>query len=162
MQVDGYAYEDLHKKMQQIHTDRNEITNASALLKKRKPLAPGKEPTKKAAAAQLAAMHGDGAAPSTSTSSNDDTIFRRPELPKEIDMQEYIELDEIYKLRRESLKKEEADLLLEKEKLDREKQLHLRELKRASNERESRYKDHESLSSKRYLLLSLLGKGGFR
>lgn len=54
------------------------------------------------------------------------------------------------------------DLTLEKEKLDREKQLHLRELKRAANERESRYKDHEMLSSKRYLLLSLLGKGGFR
>ena len=36
-----------------------------------------------------------------------------------------------------------------------------RELKRAANERESRYKDHEVLN-KRYLMLSLLGKGGFR
>lgn len=53
------------------------------------------------------------------------------------------------------------EVLAEKEKLDRERQLHLRELKRASNERDSRYKDHEMLN-KRYLLLSLLGKGGFR
>lgn len=43
------------------------------------------------AIAQLAAIHSDGAAPSTSNAV-DDAIFRRPELPKEIEMQEYIEL----------------------------------------------------------------------
>ena len=37
----------------------------------------------------------------------------------------------------------------------------MRELKRSTNEKESRYKDHELLN-KRYLLLCLLGKGGFR
>lgn len=70
--------------------------------------------------------------------------------------------EEIYKLRKEHLKKEEIDLIMEKEQLERDKQLHLRELKRAANERDSRYKDHEMLSNKRYLLLSLQGKGGFR
>lgn len=162
--VDGWAQEELDKKMQQISNERNEIANASALLKKRKPVGIAKEGTtpKRSAAnslsAQLAAIQTDGTLPSTS--SGDDAVFRRPEEPKEINYQEYIELDEIYKLRREHMKKEELEVLAEKEKLDRERQLHLRELKRASNERDSRYKDHEMLN-KRYLLLSLLGKGGF-
>lgn len=64
-------------------------------------------------------------------------------------------------MRREHLKKEEADLAMEKEKLEKERQLHLRELKRSSNEMASSYKDH-ALLNKRYLMLSLLGKGGFR
>ncbi|ETN68376.1 kinase domain protein [Necator americanus] len=163
--VDGWAQEELDKKMQQIANERNEIANASALLKKRKPVGIAKEgstPKRSAAnslSAQLAAIQTDGSMPSTS-SSGDDAVFRRPEEPKEINYQEYIELDEIYKLRREHMKKEELEVLAEKEKLDRERQLHLRELKRASNERDSRYKDHEMLN-KRYLLLSLLGKGGF-
>ncbi|KAK5978269.1 Tousled like protein kinase [Trichostrongylus colubriformis] len=162
--VDGWAQEELDKKMQQIANERNEIANASALLKKRKPVGIAKEGTtpKRSAAnslsAQLAAIQTDGSIPSTS--SGDDAVFRRPEEPKEINYQEYIELDEIYKLRREHMKKEELEVIAEKEKLDRERQLHLRELKRASNERDSRYKDHEMLN-KRYLLLSLLGKGGF-
>lgn len=162
--VDGWAQEELDKKMQQIANERNEIANASALLKKRKPVGIAKEGTtpKRSAAsslsAQLAAIQTDASIPSTS--SGDDAVFRRPEEPKEINYQEYIELDEIYKLRREHMKKEELEVIAEKEKLDRERQLHLRELKRASNERDSRYKDHEVLN-KRYLLLSLLGKGGF-
>ena len=78
-------------------------------------------------------------------------------------------------MRKEHLKKEEADLQIEQERLEMERQLHLRyvcflfdiyctifrELKRATHERDSRYKDHELLN-KRYLMLSLLGKGGFR
>uniref|UniRef100_A0A1I7X6Y1 Protein kinase domain-containing protein n=1 Tax=Heterorhabditis bacteriophora TaxID=37862 RepID=A0A1I7X6Y1_HETBA len=162
--IDGWAVEEMTKRQQQINNERNEIQNASALLKKRKPLGIGKEGSapKRSASnslnAQLAAIQTDGSAPSTS--GGDDAVFRRPEEPKEISYQEYIELDEIYKLKREHVKKEESELQADKEKLDRERQLHLRELKRASNERDSRYKDHEMLN-KRYLLLSLLGKGGF-
>ncbi|VDM56926.1 unnamed protein product [Angiostrongylus costaricensis] len=153
--VDGWAQEELDKKMQQIANERNEIANASALLKKRKPVGIAKEGT---TPKRYPAVQTDTSMPSTS--SGDDAVFRRPEEPKEINYQEYIELDEIYKLRREHMKKEELEVIAEKEKLDRERQLHLRELKRASNERDSRYKDHEVLN-KRYLLLSLLGKGGF-
>uniref|UniRef100_A0A0K0DJZ5 Protein kinase domain-containing protein n=1 Tax=Angiostrongylus cantonensis TaxID=6313 RepID=A0A0K0DJZ5_ANGCA len=153
--VDGWAQEELDKKMQQIANERNEIANASALLKKRKPVGIAKEGT---TPKRYPAIQTDASIPSTS--SGDDAVFRRPEEPKEINYQEYIELDEIYKLRREHMKKEELEVIAEKEKLDRERQLHLRELKRASNERDSRYKDHEVLN-KRYLLLSLLGKGGF-
>ncbi|PAV84329.1 hypothetical protein WR25_19432 [Diploscapter pachys] len=163
---DGFAFEELAKKGEQIVSERNEIATASTLLKKRKPLGIGKEgasTSKRSASnslnAQFASMDSGGQQPSTSASL-DDAIFRRPEEPKEINYQEYIELEEIYKLRREHLKKEEADLAMEKEKLEKERQLHLRELKRSSNEMASSYKDH-ALLNKRYLMLSLLGKGGF-
>lgn len=162
--TDGWAFDELDKKQQQIVAERNEIANASALLKKRKPLGIGKEGAKRQALnAQLAAAaaaESGSAALQPSTSGNDDAIFRRPEEPKEINYQEYIELDEIYKLRREHLKKEEMDVQLEREKLDRERQLHIRELKRAGNEQASTYKNF-SLLNKRYLMLCLLGKGGF-
>lgn len=73
---------------------------------------------------------------------------------------EYYEQDEILKLRQAALKKEDADLQLELEKLERERNLHIRELKRIHNEDNSRFKDHPILNE-RYLLLCLLGKGGF-
>lgn len=62
---------------------------------------------------------------------------------------------------KEHLKKEEAELVAERDRLERERNLHIRELKRVQYEESSRYKDHELLN-RRYLLLSLLGKGGFR
>ena len=52
---------------------------------------------------------------------------------------EYYEQDEIMKLRAAALKKEDADLQLELEKLERERNLHIRELKRIHNEDNSRY-----------------------
>ncbi len=41
-----------------------------------------------------------------------------------------------------------------------EKKLHLREIKRCSDEESSRFNSHPVLNG-RYLLLNLLGKGGF-
>lgn len=157
--VDGWAFAEMDKKTEQINAERNEIASASALLKKRKPLGIGKEP--KRPQAVNSQNDSNGMQPSTSSNTNgDDAIFRRPEEPKEIQYQEYIELDEIYKLRREHLRKEETDLSMEKERLEKEKQHHVRELKRASNESASQFNDHRLLH-KRYLMLNLLGKGGF-
>lgn len=51
---------------------------------------------------------------------------------------EFYEQDEILKLRQASLKKEDADIQLELEKLERERNLHIRELKRIHNEDNSR------------------------
>ncbi|KJH53069.1 hypothetical protein DICVIV_00754 [Dictyocaulus viviparus] len=87
--VDGWAQEELDKKMQQIANERNEIANASALLKKRKPVGIAKEgstPKRSAAnslSAQLASIQTDGSLSLPSTSSGDDAVFRRPEEPKE-------------------------------------------------------------------------------
>jgi len=51
---------------------------------------------------------------------------------------DFYEQDEILKLRQAALKKEDADLQLELEKLERERNLHIRELKRIHNEDNSR------------------------
>jgi len=51
---------------------------------------------------------------------------------------EYYEQDEILKLRQAGLRKEETDLQAEMEKLERERNLHIRELKRIHNEDNSR------------------------
>ena len=63
-------------------------------------------------------------------------------------------------MRANSYKKEDAALQLEMEELERERNLHIRELKRIANEDQSRFKEHPVLCD-RYLLLMLLGKGGF-
>lgn len=56
---------------------------------------------------------------------------------------EFYEQDEILKLRAAALKKEDADLQLEMEKLERERNLHIRELKRIHNEDNSRLKQRQ-------------------
>ncbi|RZF47045.1 hypothetical protein LSTR_LSTR012303 [Laodelphax striatellus] len=88
------------------------------------------------------------------------TTFLKPDVLPGLTVQEYYEADEILKLRQSALKKEDADLQLEMEKLERERNLHIRELKRIHNEDQSRFNNHAVLHD-RYLLLMLLGKGGF-
>lgn len=92
-------------------------------------------------------------------STNNDDKFVKP-YSQSMTIQDWYEQDEILRLRQASLKKEEVDLQSELEKLERERNLHIRELKRIHNEDHSRFKDHPTLNE-RYLLLSLIGKGGF-
>ncbi|VDN03525.1 unnamed protein product [Thelazia callipaeda] len=153
---DGWAFEEINKAQQRIANERNEIINASQNLRKRKPTGNVRD------LRRALSSSSDGLVPSTSAgpSSFTDDSFAKPELPKELTLQEYLEQEEIYRLRKEHLKKEEAELIGERDRLERERNLHIRELKRCTYEELSRYKDHELLN-KRYLLLSLLGKGGF-
>jgi len=51
---------------------------------------------------------------------------------------EYYEQDEIMKLRQAALKKEDSDLQMELEKLEQERNIHIRELKRIHSEDTSR------------------------
>ncbi|EIE19774.1 kinase-like protein [Coccomyxa subellipsoidea C-169] len=74
--------------------------------------------------------------------------------------EEYVEQDEIFKVRIAALKREEDSLNKERERLEAEKARHIRELKRLKEEEGSRFRDNPILA-KRYLLLRLLGKGGF-
>uniref|UniRef100_A0AAX7U0G0 non-specific serine/threonine protein kinase n=1 Tax=Astatotilapia calliptera TaxID=8154 RepID=A0AAX7U0G0_ASTCA len=78
----------------------------------------------------------------------------------ELTLAEYHEQEEIFKLRLGHLKKEEAEIQAELERLERVRNLHIRELKRINNEDSSAFKDHPTLNE-RYLLLHLLGRGGF-
>ncbi|KAK2505206.1 hypothetical protein MC885_000031 [Smutsia gigantea] len=69
-------------------------------------------------------------------------------------------MEEIFKLRLEHLKKEEAEIQAEIECLERVRNLHIQELKRINNEDNSQFKDHPTLNE-RYWLLHLLGRGSF-
>ncbi|BFY97086.1 hypothetical protein BsWGS_00126 [Bradybaena similaris] len=132
--VDGWAFQDLVKQQERITADKEDIDKQRRLLIKRK------QPT----AVPKSAKH--------------DNFLKPGE--KYLTLAEFYEQDEILKLRAAALKKEDADLQLEMEKLERERNLHIRELKRIHNEDNSRFKDHQTLND-RYLLLCLLGKGGF-
>uniref|UniRef100_A0A914XP42 Protein kinase domain-containing protein n=1 Tax=Plectus sambesii TaxID=2011161 RepID=A0A914XP42_9BILA len=168
---DGYAFEEMQKKLQKITNERNEIMSASSNLRKRKPSSSQRDVRRQqqqaaAGVTQLNCTPVIGPStsalvslPSTSGAYSDDG-FVRPDPPKELTLQEYHEQEEIYRLRKEHLKKEEAELLSERDRMERGRALHIRELKRVQYEEASRYKDHVLLNS-RYLLLSLLGKGGF-
>lgn len=72
----------------------------------------------------------------------DAATFLKPDTLASLTLQEYYEADEILKLRQSALKKEDADLQLEMEKLERERNLHIRELKRIHNEDQSRFNSH--------------------
>jgi len=78
----------------------------------------------------------------------------------EKEIQDLLGQEEMYKIRILSLKKEEVELNTEKEKLLVEKNLHMRELKRVHDEDLSRFNNNQVLKA-RYVLLHLLGKGGF-
>lgn len=161
--VDGHAFTELMRKQEQIAAAREEIERQRKLLGK-------KRPSLSVSGKAKAAIGGNGgpstvgncsvAAIATNTAaaalSNGD--FVKPESPKDLNWYEYYEQDEILKLRAQCLKKEDMDLQLELEKLERERNLHIRELKRIHNEDQSRFNNHQTLND-RYLLLILLGKG---
>ncbi|KPM02592.1 serine/threonine-protein kinase tousled-like protein [Sarcoptes scabiei] len=156
--VDGTAFTELIKKQEQIATAREEIERQRKMLMKKRPLT-----TAKSKSSTSTISSGTASVSTISLSSNGDNSngeFAKPESPKEMNWYEYYEQDEILKLRSQALKKEDADLQLELEKLERERNLHIRELKRIHNEDQSRFNNHHTLNE-RFLLLMLLGKGGF-
>lgn len=151
--VDGFAFTERLKQQERITSERDEIEKQRKLLLKRKP--PPENPTTKrgkAAAAALAAasVQQDGFAKPTS----------RDVANNQMSGQEWHACDEILKLRSQALKREDTDLQAELEKLERERNLHIRELKRIAAEDNSRFTNQTVLND-RYLLLYLLGKGGF-
>ena len=73
---------------------------------------------------------------------------------------EAMEAEESVRAHLGALKKREADLAEEEKLLETEKIMHLRALKRVANEDASRFQSRPKLHD-RYLLLNLLGKGGF-
>ncbi len=77
-----------------------------------------------------------------------------------VPVDEFYEQMEIFDLRKQMLVKEDKEIQGELERLDRERNLHIREIKRIANEDASWFKDHPLLND-RYILLNLLGKGGF-
>jgi tousled-like kinase len=71
-----------------------------------------------------------------------------------------MEAEESVRMHLANLKKEESSLLEQEKLLEKEKIVHIRTLKRVQNEDSSRFRDRPKLHD-RYVLISLLGKGGF-
>ncbi|KAJ6637558.1 Serine/threonine-protein kinase tousled-like 2, partial [Pseudolycoriella hygida] len=154
--TDGYAFQELTRRQEEISAEREEIDRQKKLLMKKRPS--NAETGRKRN--NLTGSTQSGSSTSNLHNGSDATFLKPDPVSGGYTMQEYYECDEILKLRQNALKKEDADLQLETEKLERERNLHIRELKRIHNEDQSRFNNHPVLNE-RYLLLMLLGKGGF-
>ncbi|XP_033826653.1 serine/threonine-protein kinase tousled-like 2 isoform X1 [Periophthalmus magnuspinnatus] len=139
--TDGYAFQNLIKQQERINSQREDIERQRKLLAKRKP--PSMAQT-----------------PPPSLEQNKRKSKANGTESETLSQAEYHEQEEIFKLRLGHLKKEEAEIQAELERLERVRNLHIRELKRIHNEDNSQFKDHPTLND-RYLLLHLLGRGGF-
>ena len=174
--TDGYAFQELAKRQEEIANERDEIDKRKKMLAKRKPSDSNGPGRKRASKVQgdLSSDSGNGSdntssstgpggssggasaggpanaggnlsgAPMSSTGgtvngSTDETLFTKPPPRDGMTMQEYYEAEEILRLRHNTLKKEDAEMQLEMEKLERARNLHIRELKRIHNEDQSRY-----------------------
>uniref|UniRef100_A0A8C7W6P7 non-specific serine/threonine protein kinase n=1 Tax=Oncorhynchus mykiss TaxID=8022 RepID=A0A8C7W6P7_ONCMY len=152
--TDGYAFQNLVKQQEGINQQREEIERQRKLLAKRKP------PNPSSPSLSLATTSEPKQRKTKVVNGNDPDPFLKPSLPQMLTLAEYHEQEEIFKLRLGHLKKEEAEIQAELERLERVRNLHIRELKRINNEDSSSFKDHPTLNE-RYLLLYLLGRGGF-
>uniref|UniRef100_A0A8B9LCG8 non-specific serine/threonine protein kinase n=1 Tax=Astyanax mexicanus TaxID=7994 RepID=A0A8B9LCG8_ASTMX len=148
--TDGYAFQNLIKQQEWVNQQREDIERQRKLLAKRKPPS--------TALSQSPAPYGESKPRKTKAGCN--YLPALNILSLELTVAEYHEQEEIFKLRLGHLKKEEAEIQAELERLERVRNLHIRELKRISNEDSSQFKDHPTLND-RYLLLHLLGRGGF-
>ncbi|XP_074476447.1 serine/threonine-protein kinase tousled-like 2 isoform X1 [Sebastes fasciatus] len=139
--TDGFAFQNLIKQQERLNSQREDIERQRKLLGKRKP--PSMAQT-----------------PPPSFEQNKRKSRSNGQESEALSMAEYHEQEEIFKLRIGHLKKEEAEIQAELEHLERVRNVHIRELKRIHNEDSSQFKDHPTLND-RYLLLHLLGRGGF-
>uniref|UniRef100_A0A8C9ZAZ3 Tousled-like kinase 2 n=1 Tax=Sander lucioperca TaxID=283035 RepID=A0A8C9ZAZ3_SANLU len=144
--TDGYAFQNLIKQQERINSQREEIERQRKLLAKRKPPSMAQTPPPSLDCFSPARIF--------------KVALRFVLCPCRLSQAEYHEQEEIFKLRLGHLKKEEAEIQAELERLERVRNLHIRELKRIHNEDNSQFKDHPTLND-RYLLLYLLGRGGF-
>uniref|UniRef100_A0A8C6T332 non-specific serine/threonine protein kinase n=1 Tax=Neogobius melanostomus TaxID=47308 RepID=A0A8C6T332_9GOBI len=147
--TDGYAFQNLIKQQESINQQREDIERQRKLLAKRKP------PNPASPSMSMASTSEPKQRKTKVVNGNDSDPFLKP-----LTLAEYHEQEEIFKLRLGHLKKEEAEIQAELERLERVRNLHIRELKRINNEDSSTFKDHPTLNE-RYLLLHLLGRGGF-
>lgn len=136
--TDGYAFQELARRQEEIALEREEIDRQKKSLVKKRPT--NTEGGRKRNASSTSSSTPVSTISSTSSNIHNggDATFLKPEpvgpSSSTFTIQEYYECDEILKLRHNALKKEDADLQLEMEKLERERNLHIRELKRIHNE----------------------------
>lgn len=130
--TDGYAFQELARRQEEIASEKEEIDRQRKSLSKKRP---NTESGRKRHSSTTTAS--PASTSTTSIHNGGDATFLKPEPvagSSTFTQQEYYECEEILKLRTAGLKKEDADLQLEMEKLERERNLHIRELKRIHNE----------------------------
>uniref|UniRef100_A0A452S8L4 Tousled like kinase 2 n=1 Tax=Ursus americanus TaxID=9643 RepID=A0A452S8L4_URSAM len=98
--TDGYAFQNLIKQQERINSQREEIERQRKMLAKRKPPAMGQAP------------------PATNEQKQRKNTALSPQIPM-LTLAEYHEQEEIFKLRLGHLKKEEAEIQAELERLER-------------------------------------------
>jgi tousled-like kinase len=141
--TDGYAFQELAKRQEEIGQEREEIDKRRKLLAKKKPQDEEKGRGKKGSGgggAQTAANNanhhsGGNFGPQhqqhmggihNGGTSTEETTFIKPPPRDALTMQEYYEAEEILRLRQNSLRKDDAEMAIEMEKLERERNLHIR------------------------------------
>jgi tousled-like kinase len=133
--TDGYAFQELARRQEEITSEREEIDKQKKSLVKKRPT--NTESGRKRNNSSTTTTASPASTSATNLHNGGDATFLKPEPVSNsstFTLQEYYECDEILKLRHNALKKEDADLQLEMEKLERERNLHIRELKRIHNE----------------------------
>uniref|UniRef100_A0A8C2C9H4 Tousled-like kinase 1b n=1 Tax=Cyprinus carpio TaxID=7962 RepID=A0A8C2C9H4_CYPCA len=109
--TDGYAFQNLVKQQERINQQREEIERQRKLLAKRKPPStPSSQSPTPNESKQRKTKVVNGA---------DNDPFLKPSLPTLLTVAEYHEQEEIFKLRLGHLKKEEAEIQAELERLER-------------------------------------------
>ncbi|KAF0992211.1 hypothetical protein HZS_2886 [Henneguya salminicola] len=148
---EGFGFKNIENLIIENNRMKDELEKARKAINKRKPndkLCSGiRSPTEKVRRQRVTL--------------SDSTSFNSPIAINQIfSVEEYQRLEELYKIRLSILKKEEIELNNEKEKLERERDVHIKSLKCISMEEASRFNDNRTMNN-RYLLLELIGKGGF-
>ncbi|KAL3320805.1 Serine/threonine-protein kinase tousled-like 2 [Cichlidogyrus casuarinus] len=162
--IEGSRFKELDQRRKNIESIREEIERKKKQWNKRKP-GLSYDSSKKGAKSSSSSDSGLSSGPG-SGSGRDSSVASQASGPgtdseePSISIDGFYEQAEIYDIRKQLLMKEDKELQAELERLDRERNLHIREIKRIANEDASRFKSHPVLSD-RYLLLNLLGKGGF-
>lgn len=177
--MDGHGFSDLTKRQEDIAQEKEEIDRKRKLLAKRKPHGVEKEQagTSKNSGTPNAKKRritgSEGGTPNGKKSPTDainqainnnnkhlETLLDAPNQNELLTAQDYYIAEEILRLKQFHYKKEDSEIILEYEKLERERNVHIRELKRIQVEDQSKWNDFPILND-RYLLLMLVGKGGF-
>jgi tousled-like kinase len=155
---EGYALNEMKRRTAELLERKEELEKRKKKLQNMKRAA--KKGSKTAASASAAAA--------SSAVSSSNMPMSAPELPGEgADADPYeVDLDlsaeeEAIKTHLDQLKKDETALQEERRMLEGEKAAHQKEIKRCQSEDRSRFSKNLPCLHGRYLLLSMLGRGGF-
>lgn len=158
---DGEEWKQLEANLQRIQLEREAIEKKRKEMSKKKNLAQKMQ----SADSNDQEVENEAEAKTKSASRGEMPPPRKPRsrsatAPFEETIEYVSEQEEIYRVQLQLLRREEATLQDRRVQLIRERDLMVRELRRQNDERQSTFSNFPLLND-RYLLLNLLGRGGF-